>query len=204
MKRTGIAVLMLLMMSISACRLWVPEAQGLVTQQWVAQQYARQDQVEVQWKQHSFSFLLYQQQQGQILELLALSLTGQQLFRLTFDGQRVTVVQRIDQMKLLPFDFVVRDILFASYPGFAELQRAQVGVQQETADQQVILIQQQPVLNIQRQPQLIVLDNLQVPYQMVFTSVQNTLKNDHDNDQHGNNDNNHNSRHNNSREQQHD
>lgn len=34
--------------------------------------------------------------------MVALSLTGQQLFKLQFDGHRVHVEQRIDQMRLLP------------------------------------------------------------------------------------------------------
>lgn len=50
--------------------------------------------------------------------MVALSLTGQQLFKLQFDGHRVHVEQRIDQMRLLPFEFVVRDLLFATYPQF--------------------------------------------------------------------------------------
>ncbi len=42
--------------------------------------------------------------------MVALSLTGRQLFKLQFDGHRVHVEQRIDQMRLLPFEFVVRDL----------------------------------------------------------------------------------------------
>jgi hypothetical protein len=50
-----------------------PKAQGLATPEWAAQNYQRQDQIEVQWKSQSFSFLLYQQQRGQSLDMLALS-----------------------------------------------------------------------------------------------------------------------------------
>ena len=103
----------------SACQSWIPKAQGLATPQWAAQNYQRQDQIEVQWKSQSFSFLLYQQQRGQSLDMLALSLTGQQLFKLSFDGQQVDVEQRLEQRNLLPFDYVVRAILYATSPNVA-------------------------------------------------------------------------------------
>ena len=159
----------------SACQSWIPKAQGLATPQWAAQNYQRQDQIEVQWKTQSFSFLLYQQQRGQSLDMLALSLTGQQLFKLSFDGQKVDVEQRIEQMKLLPFDYVVRDILYATYPNFARLHAAQNAVVQKD---DTIYMQQQPVLKIQGNEGAIELDNLQVPYQMVISAVSNTLEDD--------------------------
>lgn len=159
----------------SACQSWIPKAQGLVTPQWAAQNYQRQDQIEVQWKTQSFSFLLYQQQRGQSLDMLALSLTGQQLFKLSFDGQKVEVEQRIDPMKRLPFDYVVRDILYATYPNFATLHTAQNTVVQKDY---TIYIQQQPVLKIQQNEGAIELNNLQVPYQMVISTVSNTLEDD--------------------------
>ena len=159
----------------SACQSWIPKAQGLATPQWAAQNYQRQDQIEVQWKTQSFSFLLYQQQRGQSLDMLALSLTGQQLFKLSFDGQKVDVEQRIEPMRLLPFDYVVRDILYATYPNFAALHAAQNAVVQKD---DTIYMQQQPVLKIQQKEGVIELDNLQVPYQMVISAVSNTLEDD--------------------------
>ena len=159
----------------SACQSLIPKAQGLATPQWVAQNYQRQDQIEVQWKTQSFSFLLYQQQRGQSLDMLALSLTGQQLFKLSFDGQKVEAEQRIDPMKRLPFDYVVRDILYATYPNFAALHTAQNAVVQKD---DTIYMQQQPVLKIQQNEGAIELDNLQVPYQMVISAVSNTLEDD--------------------------
>ena len=159
----------------NACQSLIPEAQGLATPQWVAQNYQRQDQIEVQWKTQSFSFLLYQQQRGQSLDMLALSLTGQQLFKLSFDGQKVEAEQRIDPMKRLPFDYVVRDILYATYPNFAALHTAQNAVVQKD---DTIYIQQQPVLKIQQNEGAIKLDNLQVPYQMMISTVSNTLEDD--------------------------
>lgn len=159
----------------SACQSWIPKAQGLVTPEWAAQNYQRQDQIEVQWKSQSFSFLLYQQQRGQSLDMLALSLTGQQLFKLSFDGQKVDVEQRIESMRLLPFDYVVRDILYATYPNFAGLHAAQNTVVQK-AD--TIYMQRQPVLKIQQSEGAIELENLQVPYQMVISAVSSTLEDD--------------------------
>ena len=159
----------------NACQSLIPKAQGLATPQWVAQNYQCQDQIEVQWKTQSFSFLLYQQQRGQSLDMLALSLTGQQLFKLSFDGQKVEAEQRIDPMKRLPFDYVVRDILYATYPNFAALHTAQNAVVQKD---DTIYIQQQPVLKIQQNEGAIKLDNLQVPYQMMISTVSNTLEDD--------------------------
>ncbi|WP_089605683.1 DUF3261 domain-containing protein [Acinetobacter piscicola] len=175
------ALAILLILPLTACQQMLPKAQGLANSQWIAQHYQRQDLVEVQWKAHSFSFLLYQQQQDKNLDLLALSLTGQQLFKLGFDGTKVKVEQRIDQMKLLPFDFLVRDILFATYPNFIAYPPKDVQVENTQPDHstriQNILIHQNKVLTIRHTQDHIELDNVQVPYQMVFSEVPNTLEN---------------------------
>lgn len=160
----------------SGCQSMLPKAQGLSTTTWAVQNYQRQDQLEIQWKDQSFSFLLYQQQRGSKLEMLALTLTGQQLFKLSFDGQKVHVEQRIEQMKLLPFEFVVRDILYATYPNFARLQQQNVRIE-NSAPTQKVLINQQHVLNIQQQDDVIELDNVQVPYQMVISRINDGLAN---------------------------
>ncbi|MEG0483565.1 MAG: DUF3261 domain-containing protein, partial [Acinetobacter sp.] len=166
------ALAILLILPLTACQQMLPKAQGLANSQWTAQQYQRQDLLEVQWKAQSFSFLLYQQQQDQNLDLLALSLTGQQLFKLRFDGKKVSIDQRIDQMKLLPFDFLVRDILFATYPNFIVHPPQDVQVENTQQDHsttiQNILIHQNKVLTIRHMQDHIELDNVQVPYQMVF------------------------------------
>lgn len=173
-------VLLAAVLGCGGCQSLLPKAQGLATTTWLAQDYQRQDQLEVQWNKHSFSFLLYQQQQGQKLDMLALSLTGQQLFKLSFDGQNVQVEQRIEQMKLLPFEFVVRDILYATYPNFAQLQPKNVQVKtvqiKNVAQTQSIFINQQHVLNILHQDAVIELDNLQVPYQMVISALHDRLE----------------------------
>ena len=173
LKWTGILLGAVLL--CGGCQSMLPQAPGLTTAAWTAQNYQRQDQLEIQWKEHSFSFLLYQQQRGQSLDMLALSLTGQQLFKLSFDGQKVEAEQRIDPMKRLPFDYVVRDILYATYPNFAALHTAQNAVVQKD---DTIYMQQQPVLKIQQNEGAIELDNLQVPYQMVISAVNNTLEDD--------------------------
>jgi len=66
----------------TACQPLMPKAVGLENATWQQQAYQRQDQVDVQWHGKSFSFLLYQQQLGQVLELIALSLTDSNYFRL--------------------------------------------------------------------------------------------------------------------------
>lgn len=171
----------LLLTAVSSCSV-LPHAPGLSSPAWQAHMlqqadYQRQDQVEVLWNNHGFSFLLYQQQQGSQLELLALSLTGQQLFKLNFDGQRVQVEQRIAQMKLLPFEFVVRDILFATYPNFIQLQKTDQVQLKANHQSQEIWINQSKVLTIQQVDDGIELDNGQVPYQMSFHTIANTLQN---------------------------
>lgn len=179
MPRFGKIVLLGLLLNLSACQTFYPAAPALVSPHWQAQQYQRQDQVEVQWKQQSFSFLLYQQQQGKNLSMLGLSLTGQILFKLDFDGQKVKVEQRISQMRLLPFDFLVRDILFATYPQFAASGQADLKQLQQGNTQQ-IYIAGQHVLNIQPQAdRSIQLENLHVPYTIVFSPIDDALQVDH-------------------------
>jgi len=159
----------------SACQSLIPSAKGLKTLAWPAVNYQRQDQLEVQWKSKSFSFLLYQQQQGKQLEMIALSLTGQQLFQLSFDGEAVIVNQRIDQMKLLPFEYIVRDLLYATYPNY------QTDAKIEQLEKvKIVSIQNQQILNISHHDQLIELRNVQVPYLIVISPVSNTLKNEED------------------------
>ena len=172
-------------LSLGGCQMMIPEAQGLKNTGWVIPNYERQDQVEIQWKQHSFSFLLYQQQKGQILELIALSLTGQPLFKVQYDGQEVKVLQRIDAMKLLPFDYLVRDVLYATYPLFAQLQASHLRVKLEHDTQKSVQTftvsmqqnqQQNKVFVIRYLQDRVELDNVQVPYQMVLSEIDNTLE----------------------------
>lgn len=176
MKRLSWTTLLLSsILTMTGCQSLMPKAQGLATTEWQSRDYQRQDQVEVQWKTQSFSFLLYQQQTGEQLQMLALSLTGQPLFKLQFDGKQVKVEQRIEQMRLLPFDFLVRDILFATDPQFAQMSHDQVQVQATEIGREVY-IQNQLVLKISQETDHIRLDNVQVPYQMIMSAVANTLE----------------------------
>lgn len=171
----GVTLLLISVFALSGCQSLLPKAQGLATTAWQAREYQRQDQVEVQWKTQSFSFLLYQEQIGEQLQMLALSLNGQPLFKLYFDGKQVKVEQRIEQMRLLPFDFLVRDILFATDPQFAQLPHEQVQVLMTETGQDVY-IQQKPVLKISQETDHIRLDNVQVPYHMTISALENTLE----------------------------
>ncbi|CAI3150581.1 hypothetical protein MWMV7_MWMV7_02637 [Acinetobacter calcoaceticus] len=174
MQRKWATILLSSFIFLNGCQI-MPHAKGLQSPLWQAQAYQRQDQVEVQWKQQSFSFLLYQQQKGAVLDMVALSLTGQQLFKLQFDGHRVHVEQRIDQMRLLPFEFVVRDLLFATYPQFSHLGQQAVEMKQQ-AGMQVVYIEKQPVLQLKQGQGSIELINQQVPYTMTLSSIENTLQ----------------------------
>ena len=174
MQRKWAMILLSGCLFLTACQV-MPHAKGLQSPLWQVQAYQRQDQVEVQWKQQSFSFLLYQQQHGTTLDMVALSLTGQQLFKLQFDGRQVHVEQRIAQMRLLPFEFVVRDLLFATYPQFPRLGQQAVEMKQQ-AGMQVISIEKQPVLQIKQGQGSIELHNQQVPYTMTLSSIENTLQ----------------------------
>ncbi|MEQ1142212.1 DUF3261 domain-containing protein [Acinetobacter soli] len=169
-----------IMAVLSACQSFTPKAPGLPQPQWAQLQqqhrdYVRQDQVDVRWRSKQFSFLLYQRQQGEALQMVALTLTGQQLFDVDYDGRRVIVKQRIDEMRLLPFEFLVRDILVATYPDFTKQSNATITVK-PTATGQDVYIQNQKVLNLRHSSDTIDLDNIQVPYHMTFSSIENTLE----------------------------
>lgn len=70
---------------------------------------------------------------------------------------------------------MVRDILFATYPKFAEAGQPQVEVKQQ-GDTQQIEIAKQHVLTIQKQAHSIQLDNLHVPYTIVFSPMDDALQ----------------------------
>lgn len=165
---------LLLLLCMTACSL--PPAKGLpafshapvlpVTQQ-----------LEVRWREHSFSFLLIQQglpaQAG--LQVVATTLTGQQLFELAYDGKQLKVVQRVEEMKRLPFDYLLRDVLWASWP----VASVQAGIQpygyvlQEQADRRQISAAGKLVLDVQRgsSGQLHV-ENKQAGYMLDITQVE--------------------------------
>lgn len=94
----------------------VPAARGLPDLRYAPNTLPYTDQVEVRWREQSFSFLLTQQLTAdQQLQAIATTLMGQQLFELQYDGQKVKTVQRIDEIKRLPMDYVLRDIVWATW-----------------------------------------------------------------------------------------
>ncbi len=114
----------LLLLCVTACSL--PPAKGLPAFS-LAPALPITQQLEVRWREHSFSFLLIQQgMPGQAgLQVVATTLTGQQLFELAYDGKQLKVVQRVEEMKRLPFDYLLRDVLWASWPAAS----VQAGIQ---------------------------------------------------------------------------
>lgn len=123
-----------LSVSLTACQ-QIPPAQGLpsiaqLEQSSLAQNQqsdAQQFQAELFWKDQSISFLLISQMQSNelksqnlqhdqqnYLQLIAMTVTGQVLFELDYDGTKVDVVQSIDAMKRIPFDYLYRDMVWAT------------------------------------------------------------------------------------------
>lgn len=127
-----------LSVGLSACQ-QIPPAQGLpsiaqLEQSSLAQNqqsHAQQFQAELFWKDQSISFLLIsqikskdpkhglegelkQENQPNYQQLIGMTVTGQVLFELDYDGKKVDVVQSIDAMKRIPFDYLYRDIVWAT------------------------------------------------------------------------------------------
>lgn len=164
----------LLLLCVTACSL--PPAKGLpALSQMPALPLTQQ--LEVRWRAHSFSFLLIQQDlAGQAgLQVVATTLTGQQLFELAYDGKQLKVVQRVEEMKRLPFDYLLRDVLWASWPEAS----VQAGIQpygyvlREQADRRQISAAGKLVLDVQRDSsgQLHV-ENRQAGYVLDITPVE--------------------------------
>lgn len=112
-------VLMWLLISLSVVLVGcsVPVARGLPDLRFAPKTLPYTDQVEVRWREHSFSFLLTQQLTAdQQLQAIATTLMGQQLFALNYDGQRVKTIQRLDEFKRVPVDYLLRDMLWATWP----------------------------------------------------------------------------------------
>lgn len=134
-----------------------------------------QQQVEVKWREQSFSFLLYQQQFPNHLQMLALTVSGQILFELSYDGHQLSVVQRDPALKHLPLHYLFRDILWANL-SYSALQHnlqplgLQVQHHQNGAEDRIRIQRQQKieyaivVQDTQRR-----LDNYLVPYQLLLT-----------------------------------
>lgn len=147
---------------LAGCSLLRPSAPGLIDANWVAKTYQRQDQVDIAIAGRSVSFLLYQRQREKALTLLAVSLTGQTLFELRYDGAALVVVERLPSMRHLPFEFLARDILLASDKSFTPSPWRRVA----TDVGQQLWLGDQHILTLTQQGQQIELHNLQVPYQL--------------------------------------
>lgn len=127
-----------LSVSLTACQ-QIPPAQGLpsiaqLEQSSLAQKQqkdAQQFQAELFWKDQSISFLLIsqmnsndpkyglegelkQENQPNYQQLIGMTVTGQVLFELDYDGTKVDVMQSIDAMKRIPFDYLYRDMVWAT------------------------------------------------------------------------------------------
>lgn len=177
-KRLGL-LLLLSTLLLPACRI-IPKAQGLPSWPQLQQQPASsQQQAEIIWQQKSFSFLLYQARQADYLQLIALSVTGQILFELHYDGHKLKVIQRIAAMKYLPFDYLLRDIMWASLPASTVQQQIQplgLQLQQESQDGQQIrqIWQQQQLILEVHQPvgqsaASLEIDNKQAKYRLLLS-----------------------------------
>lgn len=147
---------------LCACAALVPSARNLQDSGWQNRTLQQDYQVDFHARGQSVSFVLLQQQQGKLLQLQALSLTGQPLFLGEFDGKAIVVRQRLEAMRYLPLSFLLRDIMLATLSDY----------QPENADKTVsgametITIAGDKVLRLTRAEKHINVDNLQAPYQM--------------------------------------
>lgn len=164
------------MISLSACQMFIPQAKGLPHLDTLEQ--TQQQQAEIFWKEQSFSFLLYQQQQGQTIHILALTLSGQVLFELTYDGQIIQVKQRSPALKALPLDFLMRDIWWATMPTaqVAEaLQPLQLKLREEPQKRMIYQVDttaEQVNLTVTQQHQQTIIENHRVPYRMILSNTE--------------------------------
>lgn len=151
----------------------LPELQPSVSQ--ITQVTSTQQQAEMIWQQHSFSFLLYQQQQAQQLHVIAMTFSGQVLFELHYDGKKINVLQRHSALKKLPLDFLMRDIWWATLPS-SQLQSALTSLNYQMVEQehsrQIINNQQQTRLSVKREPQKMHIENHVIPYRLILTATQ--------------------------------
>ncbi len=166
---------------LSACQM-IPPAKGLPNLSALAQYTAagKQDQVDIFWKDQSFTFLLDQQQYPDYLQVLALSLTGQVLFELHYDGQQIRVIQRIDAMRRLPLDYILRDIWWGTLATDviqAQTQALGLVLQEQTQPgfHRMILANNIAQLEAQRQEQQVIINNYKVPYKMLITPSENNF-----------------------------
>ena len=192
-----------LSVGLSACQ-QIPPAQGLpsiaqLEQSSLAQNQqsdAQQFQAELFWKDQSISFLLIsqmksndpkyglegelkQENQPNYQQLIGMTVTGQVLFELDYDGKKVDVVQSIDAMKRIPFDYLYRDIVWATLSDEmlkATLQGTQF--KYDSAIQGEIMrrtIQHNGKIIYKAQQHMgegTEIENMNVPYKMILSPIQ--------------------------------
>lgn len=147
---------------LCACAAFVPSARNVQDPHWQSVSLQQDFQVDFHARGQSVSFILLQQQQAQLLQLQALSLTGQPLFLGEFDGSEIVVRQRLEAMRYLPLTFLLRDIMLATISHYQPENAQKVTV----GDSEIITIDDDKVLRLTRTDKQIAVENLQAPYQM--------------------------------------
>lgn len=177
--RLSCLMLMTTITLLSSCQIFMPQAKGLPELQpsvsQITQATSSQQQAEIIWHEQSFSFLLYQQQQAQQLHVIAMTFSGQVLFELVYNGQKINVLQRHSALKNLPLDFLMRDIWWATLPS-SQLQSALTSLNYQMIEQQnlrqIIGDNQQSKLSVQHEAQKMLIDNHVIPYRLILSTTQ--------------------------------
>lgn len=158
----------LLAVLLAGCQWLAPRETVLDSSRtWLPRHYERQDQLDVLWRDKSFSLLLYQTQQGNTLSVLGLSYSGQTLFFLRYDGSTIELVERVDAMRLLPFDWLLRDILLATDADFSP-----AGLTRRDSESgQDIYQGRRQIAVLQHSATEISLRNRQTAYRLIFRAL---------------------------------
>ncbi|MFC3903877.1 hypothetical protein SAMN05421749_10648 [Acinetobacter marinus] len=151
----------------------------------------QQYEVELFWKEQSISFLLLSNlvsstmqngashQPKTYQQVIGMTVTGQVLFELHYDGKKVDVVQSIDAMKRIPFDYLYRDMVWATLS--EDVLKTTLKNTPYTAQSKqmahhvtrVILQNNQQVYQAQYNADgSIEVKNLNVPYKMLLSPIQ--------------------------------
>lgn len=151
----------------------------------------KQYEVELFWKEQSISFLLLSDllsgtiqngashQAKPYQQVIGMTVTGQVLFELHYDGTKVDVVQSIDAMKRIPFDYLYRDMVWAtlSEGGLkTTLKNTPYAVQSNQTTHHVTRVisqNKQQIYQAQYNADgSIEVKNSNVPYKMILTPIQ--------------------------------
>lgn len=103
-----------LVITLVGCQALSPQVQGLPKK--VVMTVQDDVQAEIFWRDKSFAFLLSKQPHQDGWQIHALTLSGQLLFELYFEGEKITTVQKHDSLSALPVEFLIRDIWWATLP----------------------------------------------------------------------------------------